>query len=478
MSVSATTRSHVRQAQRFINYSGADISKRDALERAGDFIEVYVHKDEKMVKTQAARCMDCGTPFCHQSVTNRSGCPLGNLIPEWNALAKAGDWYQAFQRLRQTNNFPEFTGRVCPAPCEAACTLGIIDEPVSIKSVELFIVDEAYRNGWMKPRPPPARTGKRVAIVGSGPSGLAAADELNRMGHWVTVYERSDRLGGLMMYGVPNMKADKVDVVERRTNVMAKEGVTFVCGKAGAVGKDGGPTAQKLLADNDAVLLATGATLARDMGQVPGRQFKGVHLAMEFLHGNTKAILDTGKVDGGWREASESNQKPPIDARDKRVIIIGGGDTGNDCIGTSVRHGARSIVNLELLPKPPPSRATETPWPHWPNMLRTDYGHEEAAKKVNGGQDIRTFSVNTKEFIGDANGNVTGARIVDLEWTHKDGRMQMKEVPGSERLLEADLVLLALGFLGPEQPLAEQRGERRGARALLADGADSRQGRR
>eukprot|EP00931_Biecheleriopsis_adriatica_P035296 TRINITY_DN2030_c0_g2_i2.p1 TRINITY_DN2030_c0_g2~~TRINITY_DN2030_c0_g2_i2.p1 ORF type:complete len:2144 (-),score=477.93 TRINITY_DN2030_c0_g2_i2:299-6730(-) len=442
----------------FIKYSRAEIPKRSIQQRASDFVEVYEHKNAKQVRTQAARCMDCGTPFCHQSVTSRSGCPLGNLIPEWNSLVKAGDWKQAFQRLRQTNNFPEFTGRVCPAPCEAACTLGIIDEPVSIKSVELFIVDEAYRRGWMEPCPPPIRTGRKVAIVGSGPAGLAAADELNKMGHHVTVYERSDRPGGLMMYGVPNMKTDKVEIVERRVKIMEKEGIVFICGKAGAVGKEGGPTAQELLSQNDAVLLATGATVGRDMERVQGRNLKGVHLAMEFLHGNTKAILDSGSVDASWRTTSNTKTKPPLDAAGKRVVIIGGGDTGNDCIGTSVRHGAKSIANLELLPKPPPTRAESTPWPHWPNQFRTDYGHEEAAQIVNAGNDIRTYSVQTKEFVSDGNGHVAGVKIVDLEWTHNDGRMQMKELPGSERVLEADLVFLALGFLGPEMPLAEQFG--------------------
>jgi glutamate synthase (NADPH/NADH) len=392
-------------------------------------------------------------------VTTRSGCPLGNLIPEWNALVKKGDWRAAFERLRQTNNFPEFTGRVCPAPCEAACTLGIIDDPVSIKSVELMIVDEAYRQGWMEPLPPPHRTGKKVAIIGSGPAGLAAADELNKMGHQVTVYERSDRPGGLMMYGVPNMKTDKIEIVERRTKIMEKEGVQFVCGAAGNIGKPGAPTAKELLAGFDAVLMATGATVGRDLTNTPGRNLKGVHLAMEFLHSNTKTILDHNGVDSSWRSKSSGAEAPPIDVAGKKVVIIGGGDTGNDCIGTSVRHGATAIANLELLPQPPPTRDQQnTPWPHWPNKQRSDYGHEEAAELVNGGKDIRTFSVQTKEFIGNAAGEVTGVKIVDLEWTHKDGRMQMKEKAGSERVLEADHVFLALGFLGPEGPLAEQFG--------------------
>eukprot|EP00928_Gymnodinium_smaydae_P094426 TRINITY_DN792_c0_g1_i6.p1 TRINITY_DN792_c0_g1~~TRINITY_DN792_c0_g1_i6.p1 ORF type:complete len:2136 (-),score=409.08 TRINITY_DN792_c0_g1_i6:291-6698(-) len=444
----------------FIKYSRAEINKRGVNDRAIDFVEIHAHNDEKQIRTQAARCMDCGTPFCHQSVTDKSGCPLGNLIPEWNDLVKRGDWYGAFQRLRETNNFPEFTGRVCPAPCEAACTLGIIDDPVSIKSVEVTIVDTAYKNGWMEPRPPPVRTGKKIAIIGSGPAGLAAADELNRMGHLVTVFERSDRPGGLMMYGVPNMKTDKVHVVEQRTQIMEKEGVVFVCGAAGNVGKEGGPSANELLDQNDAVLLATGSTIGRDLDSTPGRKLAGIHLAMEFLHGNTKALLDSGAVDASWRQATNAAYTPPIDTKGKRVVIIGGGDTGNDCIGTSVRHGASSIVNLELMPKPPPTRATTTPWPHWPSKQRTDYGHEEAAQLVNGGKDIRLYSVLTKEFLGDAGGNVTGVKIVDIEWSHKDGRMQMKEVAGSERVLEADYVFLALGFVGPDGPLAQQFGVR------------------
>eukprot|EP00930_Biecheleria_cincta_P019754 TRINITY_DN1500_c0_g1_i2.p1 TRINITY_DN1500_c0_g1~~TRINITY_DN1500_c0_g1_i2.p1 ORF type:complete len:1868 (-),score=328.61 TRINITY_DN1500_c0_g1_i2:316-5919(-) len=439
----------------FLQLSRADIKKRPVEQRSSDFLEIYEHKDVQKVRTQASRCMDCGTPFCHQSVTTASGCPLGNLIPEWNELVKNGDMRTAFERLRQTNNFPEFTGRVCPAPCEAACVLGIIDDPVAIKSTELFIVDEAYRQGWMQPRLPPARTGKKVAIVGSGPAGLAAADELNRMGHTVTVFERSDRPGGLMMYGVPNMKTDKEEVVMQRIRIMEHEGIEFVCGEAGDIGKEGAPSPQHLIDSHDAVLLATGATLGRDMDRVPGRNLKGVHLAMELLHSNTKALLDNGAVNLDWRR---KGSLPPIDVAGKHVVVIGGGDTGNDCIGTSVRHGATGIVNLELLPKPPPSRAPSTPWPHWPTQYRIDYGHEEAARAVNDGNDIRVFSATTKEFVGDADGNVRNVKIADVEWKHKDGRMQMTEVPGTERLIRADAVFLALGFLGPESPLAQKFG--------------------
>jgi glutamate synthase (NADPH/NADH) len=310
----------------------------------------------------------------------------------------------------------------------------------------------------MDPMPPPIRTGKKVAIIGSGPAGMAAADELNKMGHTVTVYERSDRPGGLMMYGVPNMKTDKVHIVQRRTDIMEKEGVTFICGKAGNIGGEGGPAPEEILDSNDAVLLAVGATIGRDLNQVPGRNLKGIHMAMSFLHGNTKAILDSNSVDKNWRRTSDNISRPPIDAAGRHVVIIGGGDTGNDCIGTSVRHGAKSITNLELLPQPPPERAPNTPWPHWPSKHRTDYGHEEAAKICNGGKDIRTFSVQTKEFIGDVMGNIVGIKIVDLAWTHQNGAMKMKEVPGSDRTLPCDLVLLALGFLGPEPTLGDKFG--------------------
>jgi len=456
----------------FLAFDRSELPKRKVAERVKDFREILDIKDTEEIQTQASRCMDCGTPFCHQSVTDRSGCPLGNLIPEWNELVRTGQWHQAFKRLLQTNNFPEFTGRVCPAPCEGACVLGIIDDPVGIKSVELSIIDKAYEMGWMRPMPPTCRTEKTVAIVGSGPAGLAAADQLNKMGHVVTVYERADRIGGLMMYGVPNMKTDKTDVVQRRVNIMAKEGITFVTGRAGHIGGitevaggdtglGMGPTAEQLLDQFDAVLLSVGATVARDL-QVPGRDLQGVHLAMEFLSRNTKALLDGGQVGKGWRQwwgksKSDPSAPAPIDAGGKSVIVIGGGDTGNDCIGTSVRHGAKKVINLEVMPKPPDARATSNPWPHWPMIFRVDYGHDEA-KPLNNGEDIREYSVSTKEFIGDSSGKVTGLKIVSIKWERKDGQMRMVEIPGSERVLEADLVLLALGFLGPENPLAEAFG--------------------
>merc|ERR1719253_964084 len=417
----------------FMELDRSDLPKRSVQDRVGDFREILAKKDEQEVQTQAARCMDCGTPFCHQSVTDRSGCPLGNLIPEWNDLVRKGQWHEAFKRLGKTNNFPEFTGRVCPAPCEGACTLGIIDDPVSIKSVELTIIDKAYEMGWMAPQPPPFRTSNKVAVIGSGPAGLAAADQLNKMGHNVTVYERADRVGGLMMYGVPNMKTDKIDVVQRRVDIMKKEGVNFKTGAAGNVGGsagDGlsmGPSANDLLAQNDAVLLSVGATNARDLN-VPGRELTGVHLAMEYLTQNTKALLDGGNVGNGWRKWW---------------------GTGNDCIGTAVRQGATNVINLELMPQPPASRAPSNPWPHWPMVFKVDYGHEEA-KPLNNGEDIRKYAVSTKEFINDGNGNVKAMKIVSVKF--EAGKIV--EVPGSERTLECDLVMLALGFMGPEHPLA------------------------
>ncbi|KAK1285364.1 hypothetical protein QJS10_CPB20g02004 [Acorus calamus] len=372
-----------------------------------------------------------------------SGCPLGNKIPEFNELVHQNRWREALDRLLETNNFPEFTGRVCPAPCEGSCVLGIIENPVSIKSIECSIIDKAFEEGWMVPRPPLKRTGKRVAIVGSGPAGLAAADQLNRMGHWVTVFERSDRIGGLMMYGVPNMKADKINIVQRRVNLMSEEGINFVVNAN--VGTDSLYSIDKLHAENDAIVLACGSTKPRDL-PVPGREFTGIHFAMEFLHANTKSLLDSHLQDGNY-----------ISAKGKKVVVIGGGDTGTDCIGTSIRHGCTNIVNLELLPEPPKSRAPGNPWPQWPRAFRVDYGHQEATTKF--GKDPRSYEVLTKRFIGDENGVVKGLEVVRVHWA-KDasGRFQFTEVEGSEEIIEADLVLLAMGFLGPESTIADKLG--------------------
>ena len=403
--------------------------------RVNDYNEVYTEADEKLLREQGARCMDCGVPFC-QSAT---GCPIDNLIPEWNDLVYQGRWKEAIDRLHKTNNFPEFTGRVCPAPCEGACVLGITDPPVSIKNIENAIIDRAFSEGWVRANPPAKRTGKRVAVIGGGPAGLAAADQLNKVGHSVTVYERADRMGGLLMYGIPNMKLDKA-VVQRRLDIMAAEGVAFVTGAD--VGRNVDP--KQLMADNDAVLLTTGATKPRDL-PIPGRSLKGVHFAMEFLSANTKSLLDSAHSDKAF-----------ISARGKKVVVVGGGDTGTDCIGTSLRHGCTQLVNFELMDRPPEDRADDNPWPQWPRIFRVDYGHEEAQAKF--GDDPRVYCILSKEFIDDGQGNVKGIKAVKVQWSKVDGRMQMQEVAGSEHIVEADLVLLAMGFLGPENYVAELLG--------------------
>ncbi|MFO1062464.1 MAG: glutamate synthase subunit beta [Pirellulales bacterium] len=403
--------------------------------RLNDYNEVYTAPEEAHLREQGARCMDCGIPFC-QSAT---GCPIDNLIPEWNDLVYEGRWRDAIDRLHKTNNFPEFTGRVCPAPCEGACVLGITNPPVTIKNIENAIIDRAFEEGWVSANPPKNRTGKRIAIVGSGPAGLAAADQLNKVGHDVTVYERADRIGGLLMYGIPNMKLDK-QVVERRVELMKTEGVKFVTGAD--IGKS--IPLSKLQAENDAVLLATGATKPRDL-EIPGRHLNGILFAMQFLTANTKSLLDSKHADGNF-----------YSAKGKKVVVIGGGDTGTDCIGTSLRHGCTSLVNFELLDKPPEDRAADNPWPQWPRIYRVDYGHEEAAEKF--GKDPREYCILSKEFIDDGKGNVRGIKAVNVKWTKVDGRMKMEEVAGSEHIVEADLVLLAMGFLGPEQYVVEQSG--------------------
>jgi NAD(P)H-dependent glutamate synthase small subunit len=410
---------------------------RDPLARLSDFLEIYTEPPEEHLKTQGARCMDCGVPFC-QSAT---GCPIDNLIPEWNDLVYQGRWRDALDRLHKTNNFPEFTGRVCPAPCEGACVLGITDPPVTIKNIENAIVDRGFAEGWIKPEPPAQRTGKKVAVVGSGPAGLAAAAQLNKAGHTVTVYERADRIGGLLMYGIPNMKLDKGHV-ERRVNLLREEGVTFVTNAD--VGKNVDP--KELHATSDALLLATGATSANDFtAKCPGRPLKGIHLAMEFLTANMKHLLENGSSNGKL-----------ISAAGKNVVVIGGGDTGADCIGTSLRHGCKSMVNFEILDRPPDSRAANNPWPQWPRIYRSDYAHQESAAKF--GADPRTFAVNTVEYLDDGHGNVHAVKTIDVEWKNVDGRMQMKPVEGTERTWPADLVLLALGFRGPEQYVSQLLG--------------------
>ena len=427
----------------FLEFPRESKHERPPLERIKDWSEAHPPYDEEVLRSQGARCMDCGIPFCHTGkliAGMASGCPVNNLVPEWNDLVYRGQWHEAYIRLAKTNNFPEFTGRVCPAPCEGSCTLGINEPPVTIKLIEQEIVDRAFAEGWVKPQPPSARTGKRVAVVGSGPAGLAAAQQLNRAGHTVTVFERADRAGGLLMYGIPNMKLDK-RIVERRVRQIADEGVRFVTETE--IGKH--IPAERLLKDFEAVVLAGGATQARDL-PVEGRNLQGIHLAMEFLHTNTKSLLDSSHQDGQY-----------ISAKGRNVVVIGGGDTGTDCVGTSIRHGAKRVIQLEILQRPPDERAADNPWPQWPKVLKVDYGQEEA--KALWGEDPRQFQMLTKRFVGDAQGRVKELHVVQVEWAKgADGRFGPKEIPGTERVIPADLVLLALGFVGPEKPMLQQLG--------------------
>jgi glutamate synthase (NADPH/NADH) small chain len=421
---------------------------RSPRERIHDWNEFHEHSDAAMLQKQGARCMDCGVPFCHTGTLiagMAAGCPINNLIPEWNDLVYRGLWKEAYERLMKTNNFPEFTGRVCPAPCEGSCVLGINEPPVTIKNIECAIIDRAYEEGWAQPEPPTKRTGKRVAVVGSGPAGLAAADQLNKAGHWVTVFERADRVGGLLMYGIPNMKLDK-RIVQRRIDRMAAEGVKFITNCE--VGRDYPP--ENLKTEFNAVVLCGGATLARDL-PIEGRNLKGIHFAMEFLHGNTKHLLDD-RANGHF-----------ISAKGKDVIVIGGGDTGTDCVGTSMRHGCKSLVQFEILPKPPDQRAADNPWPQWPKVYKLDYGQEEAAAMF--GRDPREYCIQTKKFVGDEHGHVKELHTVRIEWVVDNGRFVPKEIAGSEQVFPAQLVLLAMGFLGPENPVLEKLGVERDPRS-------------
>lgn len=405
--------------------------------RIKNFNEFHTPLPCEEQRKQAARCMECGVPFCQSGMEimgMTSGCPLNNLVPEWNDLVYTGNLEQAFNRLMKTNNFPEFTARVCPALCEAACTCGLNGDPVSVKENEYSIIENAYELGYAKANPPKVRTGKSVAIIGSGPSGLAAADQLNSRGHKVTVFERSDRLGGLLMYGIPNMKLEK-HVIERKIKIMKEEGIEFITNAdVGA-----GTKANKILKDYDRVILACGASNPRDI-KVKGRELKGIHFAVDFLKSTTKSLLDSKLSDGTY-----------ISARDKRVLVIGGGDTGNDCVGTSIRHGAKSVLQLEMMPKPPQKRDELNPWPEWPKVLKTDYGQEEAIAVF--GEDPRVYQTTVKEFIGDKEGKICKAKIVKLE-SKKDeatGRMIMAEVEGSDYTIDVDLVLIAAGFLGSQE---------------------------
>jgi glutamate synthase (NADPH/NADH) small chain len=424
----------------FIEYLRELPLDRSALERIQDWNEFHHHMPEPKLREQAARCMDCGIPFCHTGTLLNgmaSGCPIHNLIPEWNDLVYRGLWKEALDRLHKTNNFPEFTGRVCPAPCEGSCVLGINTPPVTIKNLECTIIDHAWEKGWVVPEPPQVRTGKKVAVVGSGPAGLCAAAQLNRAGHWVTVFERADRIGGLLTYGIPNMKLDKQQIVLRRVQQMESEGVKFVPNTS--VGEN--YSAEKLLKEFDATVLCTGATKPRDL-PIEGRQLKGVHFAMDFLTHNTRSLLDQHK-NGNF-----------ISAEGKDVMVIGGGDTGTDCVGTAMRHGCASLVQLEILPRPPLDRARDNPWPEWPKVYRLDYGQEEAAAKF--GADPRVYLTTAKKFTGDEQGRVKEVLTVQIQWEKNDkGQFVPREVPGTEQTRPVQLVLLAMGFLGPEQPLLD-----------------------
>jgi glutamate synthase (NADPH) small chain len=434
----------------FIEFLRELPSELSPLDRVGNWDEFHFPLPEDKLREQAARCMDCGTPFCHTGTLisgMASGCPINNLIPEWNDLIYRGLWREALDRLHKTNNFPEFTGRVCPAPCEGSCVLGIHNPPVTIKNIECSIIDKGWEEGWITAEAPVKRTGKTVAVIGSGPAGLATAAQLNKAGHWVTVYERADRPGGLLMYGIPNMKLDKEEVVLRRLEVLENEGVKFVCNTE--IGKD--ISAEDLLKEYDAIVLCTGATKPRDLN-IEGRQLAGIHFAMEFLTANTQSLLDK-------RESADF-----ISAMGKDVVIIGGGDTGTDCVGTSIRHNCNSVTQLEIMPRPPEARAADNPWPEWPKVYRLDYGQEEAAARF--GDDPRVYTTTATKFEGDENGHVQAIHTVRVEWTRNEkGQFIPKPIEGTEKVIPTQLVLLAMGFLGPEQPLLDALGLERDARS-------------
>lgn len=435
----------------FMEYCREIPADRAPLERINDWNEFHLHMSEEALRTQGARCMDCGIPFCHTGTLlsgMASGCPINNLIPEWNDLVYRGLWQQALDRLHRTNNFPEFTGRVCPAPCEGSCTLGMSDPAVTIKNIEVSIIERGWQEGWIVANPPKIRTGKKVAVVGSGPAGLSAAAQLNKAGHTVTVFERADLPGGLLVYGIPNMKLDKREVVLRRVKLLEQEGINFVCNTA--IGGSDYPV-EKLRSEFDAVILATGATLPRDL-PIEGRGLNGVHFAMDFLAANTRAVLNPGT--------------DFISAKGKDVIIIGGGDTGTDCVATSLRHGCNSVTQLEIMPQSPEQRAADNPWPEWPKTHKVDYGQEEAAARY--GADPRTYLTTATKFEGDASGNLTAVHTVQVSWgKNEKGQFVPNPVPGTEQVRPAGLVLLAMGFLGPEQPLLDALGVERDGRSNI-----------
>ena len=426
----------------FMEYKREVSVAEDPKKRIQHFNEFHEHLPKEKQRLQGARCMECGVPFCQSGMMicgMASGCPLHNLVPEWNDLVYTGNWQQAYNRLKKTNNFPEFTSRVCPALCEAACTCGLNGDPVSTKENEYAIIENAYSEGYAAAKPPVVRTGKKVAVIGSGPSGLAAADLLNQRGHQVTVFERSDRVGGLLMYGIPNMKLEK-QIIDRKIAIMKKEGVTFVTGTD--ICKD--IKASKLLHDFDRVVLACGASNPRDIN-APGRDARGIYFAVDFLKANTKSLLDSNFED-----------KKYVETKGKNVVIIGGGDTGNDCVGTSIRHGAKSVTQIEMMPKAPDKRAENNPWPEWPKVCKTDYGQEEAIAVF--GNDPRIYQTTVKEFKKDKSGNLTKLVLVKLEAKkdEKTGRLNMVEIPGSEYEVNCQLVLIAAGFLGSENYVTKE----------------------
>lgn len=438
----------------FMDYKREDAPAFSVKERINNYNEFHTPLSKEEQKKQGARCMECGVPFCQSGMMiggAYSGCPLNNLIPEWNDLIFKNAWEQAYHRLKLTNNFPEFTSRVCPALCEKACTCGATGEAVTVKANEYSIIENAYTEGFTSPQVPKVRTGKKIAVIGSGPSGLAAADQLNRRGHSVTVFERNDRIGGLLMYGIPNMKLEK-SVIDRKVDIMKAEGVEFKTNVN--VGKD--IKAAELLKEFDRIILACGASNPRDI-KVPGREAKGIYFAVDFLKSTTKALLDSDLKDGTY-----------ISAKGKNVMVIGGGDTGNDCVGTSVRHGAKSVLQLEMMPKLPDERTEDNPWPQWPRVCKTDYGQEEAIEVF--GHDPRVYQTTVKEFIKDKNDNLKGAVLVKLtpEKDKKTGRMIMKEVEGSEYKVDVELVLIAAGFLGSESYVTKAFGVETNARTNVA----------
>ncbi|MCI8805167.1 MAG: glutamate synthase subunit beta [Clostridiales bacterium] len=407
-------------------------------ERIKDWEEFHTHFDAEALREQGARCMNCGIPFCHTGKPVEGGCPLGNYIPEWNDLVYRGKYDEAYRRLSKTSNFPEFTGRVCPALCEGSCTLGMNEPPVTVKNIEVHIIDKMFEEGKVVPRIPKKSTQKRVAVVGSGPSGLACADILNQKGHTVTVFERADRAGGLLMYGIPNMKLDK-EIVQRRIDILKKEGIKFEFNTE--IGKN--YSVSKLINEFDAVVLCCGATKARDLQAEGRKDAKGIYFAVDFLKANTKSLLD-----------SELKDRKYISAEGKDVIIIGGGDTGTDCVGTAIRHNCKSVTQIEIMPEAPKARLSNNPWPQWPKIKKTDYGQEESFKVF--GKDPREYLNTVTRVISDDSGNIKEVHTIQVEWVKENGKLVCKHIPGTEKVRPCQLLLLAMGFTGPEDTLIKQ----------------------